>query len=121
MVDLHRADVRLSQANAIAIPGVKGFSNLDRVPFRLFCLRLLTVKKLVSKPLQEIRSGEDCLLNDTRRNLRKLYFEDPDRAAQSSEMRRVTALANDAMRFLDRAEPVLLERRRNVWWNTWFF
>ena len=27
----------------------------------------------------------------------------------------------DALRFLTRVEPLLLERRRNVWWTTWYF
>ena len=35
--------------------------------------------------------------------------------------RRIKAVLKDAMGYLDRAEPVLRERRRNVWWTGWFF
>lgn len=36
-------------------------------------------------------------------------------------LREIAARATDAMRFLSRAEPILRERRRNVWWTTWYF
>jgi hypothetical protein len=36
-------------------------------------------------------------------------------------LRRAKSLVTDSMRFLNRAEPVLRARRRNVWWTTWFF
>ena len=36
-------------------------------------------------------------------------------------LRMVNARTRDALRYLDRAEPLLRERRRNVWWTTWYF
>jgi hypothetical protein len=39
----------------------------------------------------------------------------------SARMREITSRATDALRFLDRAEPVLRERRRNVSWTTCYF
>jgi hypothetical protein len=39
----------------------------------------------------------------------------------SNQIRSARALVLDALRFLGRAEPALRERRRNVWWTTWFF
>ena len=36
-------------------------------------------------------------------------------------LRRAKSLVADGIHFLDRVEPMLRERRRNVWWTTWFF
>lgn len=38
-----------------------------------------------------------------------------------SRLREITSRATDALRFLDRAEPMLRERRRNVAWTTSYF
>lgn len=38
-----------------------------------------------------------------------------------SDIQRAYSLACDAMRHLDRAAPILRERRRNVWWTTLYF
>lgn len=39
----------------------------------------------------------------------------------NNSSRHCHALASDCLRFLGRAAPVLRERRRNVWWTTWYF
>ena len=37
------------------------------------------------------------------------------------ELQKVSSLVADCIRFLNLAEPTLRERRRNVWWTTWYF
>jgi hypothetical protein len=39
----------------------------------------------------------------------------------ATSLRRAKSLVEDGIHFLNRAEPVLKERRRNVWWTTWYF
>jgi hypothetical protein len=120
MVELHRADVRLRQSEAVKIKCKNG-----DIPFLNFCDQLLK-EDISLEPLTTMEplegSGEvvNALLR-RQRVLRHKYFDDPDKVAQSPAIRQIKALANDAMRFLDRAEPALRERRRNVWWTTWFF
>ncbi len=54
--------------------------------------------------------------------LRLRLFPDTraDQEAFAEGLRKAKALVQDANRFLVRAEDDLLERRRNVWWTTWF-
>lgn len=61
---------------------------------------------------------------DSELGLVDLYRAEISLRRASSEMEANTAGAlgfvHDSIRFLDRAEPVLRSRRRNVWWTTWF-
>jgi hypothetical protein len=93
LVELHRGDARLRQAEGFIIG--KDDKGNDRT-FRSGC------DGWESAAVRDgVRPDEDA---DTMKNIR-----------------RVQALLKDSLRFLNRAEPVLLERRRNVWWTTWFF
>jgi hypothetical protein len=71
-------------------------------------------------------------MSDWRRSRSELAMLDLHRAevrrrevdalvAVGEDPRKISALITDCIRFLDRAEPVLRERRRNVWWTTWYF
>ena len=51
----------------------------------------------------------------------ELHKAFPWLAARPTNLGHMEALVGDALRFFTRAEPVLRERRRNVWWTTWFF
>jgi hypothetical protein len=53
--------------------------------------------------------------------LRDKFLGKQNRQFNEEALRRAKSLVTDSMRFLNRAEPVLRERRRNVWWTTWFF
>ena len=104
MIELHRAEARLREAEAVPIrvrgPKSKGMA------FAAFCRRLMDV--------EAIWSGE------TETAVGRLT-PTPARDTVKEDLRRASSLVVDAIRFLNRAEPVLRERRRNVWWTTWFF
>ncbi len=91
MVDIHRAEVKLSEA-AVLLP--KDFGQVD-----LFIRRIID-KGYDSHVVSNIKEIEANIERDSRH---------------------CHALASDCLRFLGRAAPVLRERRRNVWWTTWYF
>jgi hypothetical protein len=132
MVDLHRANCRLVQANELPISSFKcecNHSNLEEseikhgVSFRKICLHLLRsevkLPALSGDYLSKVDPNHDPL-GHQRVFLRDAHFQVNDHTLLL-ELRRIKSLSYDAMRFLDRAEPVLRERRRNVWWTTWYF
>ncbi len=98
-VELHRAQARLWGAEAVIItPGTPGESLVE------MCRRL------------------DGRLREEHPH----YHPDRVRAdflgkGADSALRKAKALVVDGIHFLDRVEPMLRERRRNVWWTTWFF
>ncbi len=99
IVELHRAEARLRKAEAVEICKREGEPFL----FYLMCRYLEDERPEVSK-------------REQRQRLRKEWgFGNGD------PLLRVRSLVADGLRFLDRAEPILRERRRNVWWTTWFF
>lgn len=102
MVELHRAEARLHAAEGVEIEKPSWtFGAMFRALGRISC------------------EGVDW---DNHSTLKK--FRDDDKKvlqSVSDALRRAKSLVTDGMRFLDRAEPVLRERRRNVWWTTWFF
>ncbi len=99
LIDLHRAETRLSEAQDLTLkcsdPGA------EEIKFENMIRRLET-----SIPKTHI----DCL------ELRQSY-----QTGNASIFEIAEALSSDSLRFLDRAEPILRERRRNVWWTTWYF
>jgi hypothetical protein len=96
-VELYRADVRLRQSAQATIGKSNG-------PFEDWCLKFL----------------QKGVLSASRRTVLKKQIKTiVDR--QLPQLRDIRTRAADAIRFLDRAEPILRERRRNVWWTTWYF
>jgi hypothetical protein len=104
MIELYRADARLHHAESVLI--YEGPEN-PSMSFAEMC-RTLELAQLNSS------RGED-LLGHFLTSDRKL------KAEVAEALRRAKSLVIDSMRFLNRAEPVLRDRRRNVWWTTWFF
>lgn len=102
MVELHRAEARLRSAEAVSLPGWPGSSDRS---FADMCTQFRQI------PLKLGLQGNDLAI------LKELKHK-PD---LHTALRQAKALVADGLRFLDRAEPVLRERRRNVWWTTWFF
>lgn len=100
MVELHRAEARLHAADAVAIENTEW-------TFGAMCRHLRGID------LRFVDWDSDPAY-------RRLLEADTRVKAQEA-LRRAKSLVADGMRFLDRAEPVLRERRRNVWWTTWFF
>lgn len=97
-VELHRAEIRLRQAHD------HNRRTKDGVRFGDWCLSLLR---------DTPKSGSE------EKHWKKSVKRQFDR---NGKTHRVVAMrAADAIRFLDRAEPILRERRRNVWWTTWYF
>lgn len=69
-------------------------------------------------------NGKTILLShliETLEGLKGPEFKAAIDGVNAQALARAGALVTDSMRFLNRAEPVLHERRRNVWWTTWFF
>jgi hypothetical protein len=111
MIELHRADARLHHAESVPIYERPKKTSMS---FAEMC-RTLELTQLESSWGEQ---GEDLLvkfLTPDRNSGRKLK---PDVA---EALHRAKSLVIDSMRFLNRAEPVLRARRRNVWWTTWFF
>lgn len=106
MIELHRADARLRQAESVQIyEGVEKNSMSFAQMYRA----------LEIWPLEDnINRGEELLT-------KFLGEDDKWEADVHKALRRAKSLVTDSLRFLNRAEPVLRARRRNVWWTTWFF
>lgn len=125
MVDLHRADCKLIEANAKQLTIL-----ISKVPtevsFREMSLLLFRNDLTPSpNPILDV-SPEDIATKLISQNLalKSEYFgegHEGNTGKLADSLSYVRALAEDAMRFLDRAEIVLRQRRRNVWWTTWYF
>jgi hypothetical protein len=113
LVELQRAEVRLQEAGMKKLPGEIG-RDREALQFQVWAYDQLRADEIgegrIDDPeypfaaatiLRELRRDQSSVVNET--------------------IRRVSARAQDALRFLDRAEPLLLERRRNAWWTTWYF
>ena len=70
----------------------------------------------------ELRKSKDSW-GEQGEDLRIAFLGEGDKwvSRVDKALRRAKSLVTDSMRFLNRAEPVLRDRRRNVWWTTWFF
>jgi hypothetical protein len=106
LIELHRAEARLREAEAVDVDmGAGTKQRLSRI--------VRDLEQLRPQPPGRKQGGE--IMN-------KLFGEGQERKEHVlAGMRRARSLVTDALRFLNRAEPVLRERRRNVWWTTWFF
>jgi hypothetical protein len=100
MIELHRAEVRIHEAEAVVVA-----KDGSETRFAKMC------RKLEEEPFTT------SLWRAEGRRLREEFEKHYDPTA----LRRAGSLVNDGIRFLNRAEPALRERRRNVWWTTWFF
>ena len=99
LIDLHRADVKLCEAETMDLrKGTSG--SAIRLPFL---------------------SRESEIFFSLEPEERKRAFEDLRARIDLEKLALAGALAADSIRFLNRAEPALRDRRRNVWWTTWFF
>lgn len=107
MIELHRAEVRMLQAESVQL-----YEKVDNTPmsFAQLCRTL------------ELRKSKDSW-GEHGEDLRLAFLGEGDKWLPCVEkaLRRAKSLVTDGMRFLNRAEPVLRDRRRNVWWTTWFF
>jgi hypothetical protein len=111
LVELNRAEVRLREAASIGI-AIKG----EIKPFACLC-RELSTKTIHLKRTSGNEFASDCQEHTS--SFRTEYFG-KEFACVRDQMARARSLLRDALRFLDRAEPVLRERRKNVWWTTWY-
>ena len=98
IVELHRAEARLRKAEAARV-GI----DQSKLLFSSWC-----------RDIEDERMNDD--VDKFREKLKKHCAN-----VNKDRLQRVRSLASDSMRFLDRAEPILRERRRNVWWTTLFF
>ena len=99
LIDLHRADARLCEAEAINLMADDKDETLT-LPYLIEELENSPKNNKAGLPeLQDYKGGE----------------------VNQMALARASALVADSLRFLDRAESVLRDRRRNVWWTTWFF
>jgi SIR2-like domain len=105
IVELHRAETRTQRAEAVAVYGPSVVGGRHRgIQFIELCAHL------------ERRSLECASEEELREVLR---HEFPQR--HDPNLLRVRSLVSDGVRFLERARPILRERRRNMWWTTWYF
>lgn len=95
MIDLHRAEVRIYEAEMINLSVTGAFVSIGSIQVEVG---------------RHLRSTASMLGVDFWR----AYFD-------LGELTKASALVADSIRFLNRAEPVLRDRRRNVWWTTWYF
>jgi len=118
LIELRRADVRLQEASEMKI----GEEHFDRWTYD----RLLgdsIEQKLPQQPGESPTPTMSQLgiVTELRRSWRDSHQQVNDNKSVQSVLHNITARATDALRFLDRAFPTLRERRRNVWWTTWYF
>jgi hypothetical protein len=106
IIELHRAEVRLIQADDRSIPRPGG----KRSTVRFRQMKTIFADARFDSAIWWV-DGED---------LRK-SFEDELKLERDLRLRSVQSLVQDALSFLERAERILSMRRRNVWWTTWFF
>jgi hypothetical protein len=114
LIELYRADARLMEAESVQIQ-----VGPPPIRFSEFCQKLAKDEQ------------KNWTLENWKRDCAALWWsytgrerdksEQTDPSPVEKELRRASALVSDAIRFLNRAEPILQERRRNVWWTTWFF
>jgi hypothetical protein len=99
LLEMHRAEVKLNEADQVLIgnPGAeRTFRDVQRT-----CA--------ASPSNVDWRAGGE--------EIRKQFLAEPDLPGFAH----AKSLVEDAMRFLARAEAILLERRQNVWWTSWLF
>ena len=104
IVELHRAEVCLLRAEHVSITLSPNTGHT--VNFRQFCAELPS------------SANKSTLWRPFAAHARAQWLGLP---AAEIGLRRAKALAEDAIGFLNRAERILVSRRRNVWWTTWFF
>jgi hypothetical protein len=111
VIELHRAEVRLIQADEVEIPLAVGSK---RVQFREIEQAFVRDGSVVLPAFDSAVwwvEGEDL----------RAKFNDQLKSEREMRLRSVKSLVQDGLSFLDRAERILSMRRRNVWWMTWFF
>jgi hypothetical protein len=96
MVELHRAQARLWSAEVIEVCRSRG------VPQSLGAMWTDLERTIVTSDRQRAE-----VLSNYDRNI--------------AALRQAKSLVSDGINFLNRAEPILRKRRRNVRWTTWFF
>jgi len=107
LVELHRVEIRLQEASEVTI-----YQDGENIPFESWTYDrmrepLETAKQVAERLKEDLQKGSSNESN-------------PGVCIRQSQ-RSVKSRTQDAMRYLDLAEPMLRERRRNVWWTTWFF
>ncbi|HST24166.1 MAG TPA: SIR2 family protein [Blastocatellia bacterium] len=119
MIELHRADARLHQAESVQIYEGLIKTRFEEIEKPLMYFAELSFAKMYRiLDLMPMRSNWE----EQGKSLRDLFLGGEKCALLvDEELRRAKSLVTDSMRFLNRAEPVLRTRRRNVWWTTWFF
>lgn len=110
LVELHRTEARLREAESVVIRLSGG-----PIPFAEMC------RRLENEGFDAVRrAGTPKDRDKARDGFRMKFFGEPKGEWQAG-LRKAKSLVTDSLRFLNRAEPVLRERRRNVWWTTWYF
>jgi hypothetical protein len=116
LVELHRAEVRLNEAFRSKVVKVVP----DSGPEILFGQLVTQTSHLMRENLtlrtlqgDNLRRELFAKIGQRDRELGRRQAEDP--------FQNVKAVVRDAVRFLDRAESLLANRRRNVGWTTWYF
>ncbi len=109
IIELYRAEVRLLAAGDVEVPVmVKGKCAMRRFDDLAAVMQRPTPKSALWHSDAKAMVEENSQLSD---------FE---RIQQRERMRTALSLVEDALTYLERAESMLLARRRNVWWTTWF-
>jgi hypothetical protein len=134
LVELRRAEIRIQEAAAIRIYTVRKGS--PPTPTKGFAFEAWTYDRLFSRRIDaEMRISSRAGAPSKRMppplevaaKLRKHFrgvvkgFGHEREDELRKGFREIRGRAKDALRYLDNAEPVLRERRRNVWWTTWYF
>ncbi len=113
LVELHRAEVRIEEALQERV-SVKGKSGEDGPFFQDF----IKNQAFKFRPDDELKVREAWQVRGVR--LRQQNWDGKDGTVRAS-FRKVKALIRDAIRFIDRADVILSQRRRNVFWTTWYY
>lgn len=110
LVELYRAEIQIHNAlNAFVF--TKGDGSRIKIRFKTFVQQ----QSVFAFPTD---NSEAWQVRGA--NIRQEHWLEDDQQAVAS-FRTVKALVRDAIRFIDRADGILSQRRRNVFWTTWHF
>lgn len=109
IIELYRAEIRLVAACDVEVPvSVNGVCVMRRFEDLAGVMERPAPKSSLWHSDAKFMSDQNKRLSET------------ERIQQRERMRTALALVEDALTYLERAESLLLARRRNVWWTTWF-
>lgn len=119
VIELHRAEVMLLQAESVQIP-IALHGQRTQIAFEDLGAELVRQNK---SRLKWSPDADSTLWRETAAMMLREMFPTTDSLVEerNRSLQTAGAFVQDAVAYLMRAETILLARRRSVWWSTWYF